>query len=93
MHTAPYIIVGFHVPLGTPDEAAILSDITTKIPLAATFVSLNVPHVGALKVTTANMHDRLDDVADFMVGMNAAHGGVIAWFAQLCEDAFLASEP
>ena len=88
MHSAPYIIVGYSLAPDAPDANAIIQDLQTQMPLASTRCGLDGANVCALKVTTANMHARLDDVASFFVGMNQAHGGVITWFDQLCDEAW-----
>jgi hypothetical protein len=93
MHSAPYIIVGYTLAPGVPDANLIIHDLDTEMPLASTRFALGVGNMCALKVTTANMHARFDDLAAFFVGMNEAHGGAITWFAQLCDEAWLASEP
>ena len=93
MHSAPYIIVGYSLAPDAPDANAIIQDLQNEMPLAATSCALGGGNVCALKVTEANMHDQLDDVASFFIGMNQAHGAVITWFAQLCDEAWLASEP
>ena len=95
MYPAPYIIVGYSLAPDAPDANEIMQDLQNEMPLAATRCALGGANsnVCALRVTTANMHDQLDNVASFFVGMNQAHGAVITWFAQLCDEAWLASEP
>lgn len=92
MHPAPYIIVGFQFPPDAPDAGEILQDIQTEMPRAATFIPLLTPNVGAVSVA-GDMHACLTDVADFFVNLNEARGGVIQWFAQLCDQAWMAREP
>ena len=93
MHSAPYIIVGYNLAPGVENADVIIRDLDTEMPLASTRFALGIGTVCALKVTRANMHARLDDVASFFISMNQAHSGAITWFAQLCDEAWMASEP
>lgn len=93
MLEAPYLIVGFSVADGTPLATAIIAELEAEIPVfSPPPFSLGVPDVYALMVTTANMNKKLTDVAKFFIAKNQVHGGVIRWFAQLCESAKIALE-
>ena len=82
MHAAPYIIVGYTLAAGVPNASEIIQDLDTEMPLGDTRFPFGVGNVCALKVTTANMHKCLRDVADFFTGMNGAHDDAITWFAR-----------
>jgi hypothetical protein len=90
---APYVIIGYFVPDNVPDATAILADINTELGAMAALAPLSVPGVFAMRATVANMQKRLDDITNLMVNVNGAHGGVVRWFAQLCEDPWFATEP
>jgi hypothetical protein len=89
---APYIIVGYFVPPDLADAAGVIADIEQQLGTIATDAPLSVPGAVVLRATTANMQGLLDDVANTMVNINEANGGVVRWFAQLCDEPWFATE-
>ena len=92
MFAAPYIIVGYFVPPDLADAAGVVADIEQQLGAIAAEEPLSVPGAIVLRVTTANMQGLLDDVANLMVNINGANGGVVKWFAQLCDQSWFATE-
>ena len=92
MFPAPYIIVGFFVNPAVPDAGGIIADVQQQLAAIAAGAQLGVPGTIVLRATTANMQGLLGEVANLMVNINQAHGGVVRWFAQLCDVAWFATE-
>ena len=90
---APYIIVGYSVADG-PDAHGIESDIKGELSSIGPVRSLPGPDdTYLIEVSKSQMHKCLEDLANFFVNMNQAHGHVIDWFAQLSDQAWIGMEP
>ena len=82
----PYLLIGLALPPGTPGGTAIHDDVVTNMPLpmGVPMTELSTPDVFLLRCHRDDPDSGFQDVATYMQGKNAAHGGILLWFVQLC---------